>query len=81
MFDQMLRVVQCHLAELIDWEEKEEVVQEIEIIPILLYRCNLTANGSPQEKLVEWIRTIDILFNTIIFLKPFFPMKTRFITC
>ena len=62
-------------------EEEEEVFQARKILPLLTYRCKLTTNGSPQEKLGEWMRTIDVLFNTTIVLKPFYPMIISFLTC
>ena len=70
MFDQILGGVQYHLAELIGREEEEELVQARKSISILAYRYNLTANGSPQEPLTEGMRTIDVLFNIIVVLKP-----------
>ena len=77
----MLGGVQFHPSELIGREEEEEVVQARKIIPLLTSRCKLTTNVSPQEPLVEWIRTIDVLFNTIISLKLFSPMTISFLTC
>ena len=81
MFDRLLVNVQYHPYEMIDREEEEELVQAIKSIPLLTSRCKLTTNGSPQELLAEWMRTIDVLFNTIMVLKPFSPMTIRFITC
>ena len=81
MFDQLLVVVQCHMAEMIGREEEWEVVQAINSLPLLAYRCNLTANGSLQEPLAEWMRTISVLFNTIMVVKPFSLMKMIFLTC
>ena len=51
------------------------------ILPLITSRCKLTTNGCPQEPLTEWMRTIDVLFNTIIALKIFSPMAIIFITC
>ena len=81
MFDQLLGGVQCHPSELIGREEEEEVVQARKSLPLLTSRCKLTTNGSPQEPLAEWMRTIDVLFNTIMVLKPFSPMTISFLTC
>ena len=81
MFDQLLIGVKCHTSELIGREEEEEVVEARKIHPLLISRCKLTTNGSPQEPLAEWIRTIDVLFNTIMVLKPFYPMTIIFLTC
>ena len=74
MFDQLLVGVQCHPSELIGREEEEEVAQARKSLPPLTSMCKLTNNDSPQEPLAEWIRTIDVLFNTIIALGPFSPM-------
>ena len=81
MFDQLLGGVQCHPSEPIGREEGEEVVQARKNLPLLASRFKLTTNGSPQEPLAEWMRTIDVLFNTIIFLKTFSPMTIIFLTC
>ena len=80
MFDQLLGGVKCHPSEMIGREEEEEVAQARKSLPLLTSRCKLTTNGSPQEPLTEWMRTIDVLFNTIIVLKPFSPMTISFIT-
>ena len=53
-------------------------MQARKVIPLLTYRCNINTNGSPQEPLAEWMRYIDVLFNTIIFLKPFLPWQSAF---
>ena len=79
MFDQLLGGVKCHPSELIGREEEEEVDQARKKLPLITSRCKLTTNGSPQEPLAEWMRTIDVLFNTIIILKPFSPMKIIFL--
>ena len=81
MFDQLLVGVQCHLDEQIVREEEEEVFQARESPTLLTLRCKLTAKGIPQETLTEWMRTIDVLFNTIMLLKPFSPMTVIFLTC
>ena len=81
MFDQLLGGVQCHPSELIGREEEEEVVQARKSTPLPKSRFKLTTNGSPQEPLAEWMRDIDDLFNTIIVLIPFSPMKTSFLAC
>ena len=81
MFEQLLGGVQCHPYELIGREYEEEEVQARNILPLLTSRCNLTTNGITQEPLAEWMRTIDVLFNTTMVLKPFSPMTTSFITC
>ena len=81
MFGQMLGGVQCHPYELIGREEEEEVVQARKSLPLLTSRYKLTTNGSSQEPLAECMRTIDVLFNTIIVLKPFSPMSIIFPTC
>ena len=81
MFDQLLGGVQRNLADPIGREEEEEVFKARNINPLLVYRCKLNANGSPQESLVERMRTIDILFDTIVILKPFSPMTIRFLAC
>ena len=62
MFDQLLVGVQCHPYELIVREEEEEVVQAKKSLTLLIPRCNLATNGSPQEPLLEWMRTIGFLF-------------------
>ena len=81
MFAELLGGVQCHPYELIGREEEEEVVQAIKSLPLLTSMCKLTNNVSPQEPLAEWMRTIDVLFNTIMVLKPFSPMTISFLTC
>ena len=73
MFDQILEGVHCNPYEMIGREEEEELVQTRKSLPLLTSRCNLTTNGSPPEPLVEWMRNIDVLFNTIMALKPFLP--------
>ena len=78
MIDKLFGGVHCHPSELIWREEEEEVVQARKNLPLLTYRCKLTNNGSPQEPLLEWMSTIDVLFNTIIFLKPFLPRQSAF---
>ena len=64
MFDQLLGGVQCHPSEMIGREEEEEVVQARKSLPLLTSRCKLTINVSPQVPLAEWMRTIDVFFNT-----------------
>ena len=81
MFDQLFVGVQCHPDEPIVMEDEEEVFQARESLPLLTSRCKLTANGIPQETLAEWMRIIDVLFNTIMVLKPFSPMTIRFLAC
>ena len=81
MFDQLLGGVHCHPSEPIGREEEEEVVQVRKGLPLLTSRCKLTTNGSTQEPLAEWMRNIDVLFNTIMVLKQFSPMKTSFLNC
>ena len=78
MFDQLFGGVQCHPSEIIGREEGGEVVQVRKILPLLTSRCKLTTNGSPQETLAEWVRTIDVLFNNIIVLKTFLPQQSAF---
>ena len=68
MFNQLFGGVQCHPYELVGREEEEELVQARKSLTLLAYRCKLTTNGSPHETLAEWMRTIDVLFNTIIVL-------------
>ena len=68
MFDQLLGGVQCHIYELIGRKEDEEVVQERYSIPLTTSRCKLTSNGSHREPLSEWMITIDVFLNTIMFL-------------
>ena len=80
MFDQLLVGVQCHPSDIKGREEEEEVVQARKSIPLLTYRCKLTTNGIPREPLTEWMRTIDVLFNTIMLLKIFSPMTISFLT-
>ena len=79
MFDQLLGGLKCHPYEIIRREKEEEVFQARKSLPFLTSRCKMTTNVSPQEPLVEWMRTIDILFNTIISLKPFIPRKSAFL--
>ena len=81
MFDQLLESVQCHPSELVGREEEEELVQSIKSLPLLTSRCKLTTNSSPQEPVAELMRTVDVLFNTIIFLEPFSPMIISFLAC
>ena len=81
MFYKLLGGVQCHLSELIGREKEEELVQARKSLPLLTSGYNLTTNGIPQETLAEWMRTVDVLFNTITVLKTFSPMTTIFITC
>ena len=69
MFDQLLGGVQCHAYELIGREEEGELVQSKNILPLLTSRCKLTTNGSPHEPLAQRMRTIDVLFNTIMLQK------------
>ena len=61
MLDKLLVGVQCHPSELIGREEEEELVQARKSPPLLTSRCKINTNGSPQEPLVEWTRTIDFL--------------------
>ena len=81
MFDKLFGGVKCHPSDLIGREEEEEVVQERKSFPLLISRCNINSNGSPQEPFSEWISTIDVLFNTITALKQFSPMKISFLAC
>ena len=81
MFDQLLVCVQYHTYELIGREEEDELIQVRNSLTLLTSRCNLTTNGIPQETLAGWMRTIDVLFNTIMVLKPFSPTKVIFIGC
>ena len=81
MFYQLLGVVQCHPYELIGREEEEEVFQARKSLPFLTSRCKMTTNVSPQEPLVEWMRTIDILFNTVMVLKNVSPVSISFLIC
>ena len=69
------------MYEMIGREEEGGVVQVRESLPLLESKCKLTANGSSHEPLEELMSTIDILFNTILVLKQFSPMTTRFLTC
>ena len=80
MFKQLLGGVQCHKYELIVRKEEEELFQGRNSIPLLTFKYKMTNNGSPQEPLAECMRTIDVLFNTIVVLKPFSPMTIIFIT-
>ena len=80
MFDQLLGGVQCHPSKLIGRGGEEEIVQARKSLSLLTFTCKLTTNGITQEPLVEWMRTIDVLLNTIMVLKPFSPMTIRFIT-
>ena len=73
MFYQLLGGVQFHPSEIIGREEEEEVVHARKSLPLLTYRCKFTINGIPQDTLEEWMRTTDVLFNTIIFHKFFLP--------
>ena len=81
MFEQLFVGVHCHPYELVGSEDEEEVVQFIKSLPLLTSRCKLTTNGSPQEPLAEWTRTINVFFNSIMDLKPFSSMKISFLTC
>ena len=81
MFDQLSGGVNFHIYDLIGREEEEEVAQARKILPFLKYRCKITTNGIPQEPLAECMRTIDVLFNTIMVLKPFSPMTISFLKC
>ena len=60
MFDQLLGGVQYHLSEISVREEEEELVQAIKSLPLFTSMCKVTTNGSPQEPLAEWMRTIDV---------------------
>ena len=71
MFYQLLGGVQCHMAELIGREDNEEIVQARKSLPLLVSRCKMTANISTQEPFSEWMRTIDVFFNTRMVLKNF----------
>ena len=62
-------------------EKEEEAFKSRDSTPLLTYRWKITANGSPQEPVAEWMRTIDVLLNTIMVLKPFSPTTIIFLTC
>ena len=75
MFDQLLGGVQCHPSEIIGREEEEGVVQARKSLPLLVSRCKMSTNVSPQEPLVEWMRTIDVL---LWYSNYFLPRQSAF---
>ena len=80
MFDQILGGVQFHPYEMIEREEEEELFQARKSLTLLTSKCKMTSNDSPQEPLTEWMRNIDVLFNTIMVLKQFSTMTIIFLT-